>query len=145
MEQSMVEQEISVMRLVRHPKVVELKEVMVKKAKIFFVMEFKKESLERIPPDMLPAACRCHRFLPQPRCLPLRSQWQITYFVGGFLPVFDRGMKSALGGLRTNSVLCCVHGTNTSAGGIRKREGERGWDKTDFLKNFKNWGELNKG
>ena len=42
MEQSMVEQEISVMRFVRHPKVVELKEVMVKKAKIFFVMEFKK-------------------------------------------------------------------------------------------------------
>ena len=42
MEQSMVEQEISVMRLVRHPNVVELKEVMVTKAKILFVMEFKK-------------------------------------------------------------------------------------------------------
>ena len=42
MEQSMVEREISVMRLVRHPNVVELKEVVVTKAKIFFVMEFKK-------------------------------------------------------------------------------------------------------
>ena len=47
--------------------------------------------------------------------------------------MFDRGMKSALGGLRMNSVLCCVRGTNTSAGSIRKREGERWWDKTEFF------------
>ncbi|KAJ9692964.1 hypothetical protein PVL29_011885 [Vitis rotundifolia] len=37
-----IEREISVMRLVRHPNVVELKEVMATKTKIFFVMEFVK-------------------------------------------------------------------------------------------------------
>ncbi|KAK8550568.1 hypothetical protein V6N13_119086 [Hibiscus sabdariffa] len=35
-----IEREISVMRLVRHPNVVELKEVMATKTKIFFVMEY---------------------------------------------------------------------------------------------------------
>ncbi|KAF8407246.1 hypothetical protein HHK36_006373 [Tetracentron sinense] len=35
-----IKREISVMRLVRHPNVVELKEVMATKAKIFFVMEY---------------------------------------------------------------------------------------------------------
>ncbi|KAJ0075110.1 hypothetical protein Patl1_34738 [Pistacia atlantica] len=37
-----IKREISVMRLVRHPHVVELKEVMATKAKIFFVMEYVK-------------------------------------------------------------------------------------------------------
>ncbi|KAE7997232.1 hypothetical protein FH972_001882 [Carpinus fangiana] len=37
-----IKREISVMRLVRHPNVVELKEVMATKAKIFFVMEYVK-------------------------------------------------------------------------------------------------------
>lgn len=37
-----IKREISVMRLVRHPNIVELKEVMANKAKIFFVMEYVK-------------------------------------------------------------------------------------------------------
>ncbi|KAL5576122.1 hypothetical protein UlMin_017821 [Ulmus minor] len=37
-----IKREISVMRLVRHPNIVELKEVMATKAKIFFVMEYVK-------------------------------------------------------------------------------------------------------
>ncbi|KAJ0007744.1 hypothetical protein Pint_30323 [Pistacia integerrima] len=37
-----IKREISVMRLVRHPHVVELKEVMATKAKVFFVMEYVK-------------------------------------------------------------------------------------------------------
>ena len=59
MEQSMVEREISVMRLVRHPNVVELKEV----------MEFKKDSTRHTSTSL--------------------SVPSIRYFVGGFLPATE--------------------------------------------------------
>ncbi|KAJ6745358.1 CBL-INTERACTING SERINE/THREONINE-PROTEIN KINASE 25-RELATED [Salix koriyanagi] len=35
-----IQREVSVMRLVRHPNIVELKEVMATKTKIFFIMEY---------------------------------------------------------------------------------------------------------
>ena len=51
--------------------------------------------------------------------------------------MFKWGIKSACRRFETNSVfilvLCCVHGTNTSAGSIKSGEGERSWDKIEFF------------
>ncbi|PQM42059.1 CBL-interacting serine/threonine-protein kinase 6 [Prunus yedoensis var. nudiflora] len=80
-----IKREISVMRMVKHPNIVELHEVMASKSKIYFRhgsgprrralrQNSQRPAQRRRGQSLFPAANLSHRFLPQPRRLPPGSE-----------------------------------------------------------------------